>query len=233
VCSRRQADFGTLAYRAGPHSTRILRIVRPVDDPCRQWKRELAFLKSKAVKAGLEKSATTPLSGVLRDAIAACDAMLRDLETTHAEHARLSKSLSEADSEWGALFERLPCPCVCTDVTGLILKANAAAASLLAVTSRHLDTRLLTHFAEDREQFSRALRRAVWDRVEVHERMSIRPRDRAPVQVNAVVMAKSPDDNNTILWFLQPAGEAAANARNVRRGTAPILDAAGSANANA
>jgi hypothetical protein len=51
--------------------------------------------------------------------------------------------------------------------------------------------------------------------------------------VNAVVMAKSPDDNNTILWFLQPVGQAPVNARTVRRGTAPILDAGGSVDANA
>ena len=206
-----------MSYRAGWRRLRTLRGVTLVHDPTRRWERELAALKAKAHKAGLDKTADTPLSNVLRETLAACDNVLHDLEIAYAEQSRLSKAAADAAADWNVLLDRLPCACVCTDVNGFILKANPAAASLLAITSRHLDARLLTHFTEDREQFSRALRRAVWDQVEVRERMSIRPRDRAPVIVDAAVMPKSPDDNNTVLWFLQPAHEAPASRKPVRR----------------
>jgi PAS domain-containing protein len=189
--------------------------VTPLDDPCRRWTRDLLALKSKAARAA--KTADPRVADLLREALAACDGLMQDLQIMTVEQSQLSERLVAAGTEWSTLLDRLPCPCVCTDGTGFILKANAAAASLLAITSRHLDARLLTHFAEDRDQFSRALRRAAWDRVEVHERMSIRPRDRAPVLVDAVVMPKSPDDNTTILWFLQPPSDRAGVSKGARR----------------
>ena len=174
-------------------------------------------LEAKAAKAGLEKTADTRLADLVRAAFAACHGLLHELDIAYAEQARLEKRVAAQETAWTALFDRLPCACVCTDVNGFILKANDAAASLLAISSRHLDARMLTYFAEDREQFSRALRRAAWDRVEVHERMSIRPRDRAPVLVEAVVMTKTPDDNNTLLWFLQPVLQPRPLAKATRR----------------
>ena len=206
-----------MPYREAGPRLRTLRSVTLRHDPTRRWGRELAALKAKAHKAGLDRSADTPLSSVVRETLAACDNVLHDLEIAYAEQSRLSKAAADAAADWNVLLDRLPCACVCTDANGFILKANPAAASLLAITSRHLDARLLTHFTEDREQFSRALRRAAWDQVEVRERMSIRPRDRAPVFVDAVVMPKSPDDNTAVLWFLQPAQEALGPRKPARR----------------
>ena len=195
-----------------------------MDDASRRWTRELLALKTKAAKA--VKGADARVADVLRETLAACDGLLHDLQATAGERSRLSDQIAAAGAEWVSLFDRLPCPCVCTDSQGFILKANAAAASLLAITSRHLDARLLTHFTEDREQFSRVLR-AVGDRVEVRERMSIRPRDRAPVTVDAVVMTKSPSDMGTLLWFLQPEGNRADRFRGDRRTGAPRSAASG------
>ena len=204
----------------------------PLDDPCRRWHRDLAFLKAKAAKAGLDKSADARLADVLRETLTACDSLLQELDFAYTEHSRLSNAAIDARREWGALFDRLPCPCVCTDGSGFILKANAAAAALLAITARHLDARLLTHFAEDREQFSRLLRRAVWDRIEVHERMSIRPRDRAPILVDATAMSKSAEDNTSVLWFLQPVHDRPAAGRMAKRTGAPGRNMAAASDAN-
>lgn len=158
------------------------------------------------MRAGIDRPSDSSAAEVLRDALAVCDRLLLELSAAHADHRGLAERVSHADADWNHLFERVPSPCVCTDVNGFILRANPAAGALLSISPRHLDARLLTHFAEDRDQFIRALRTAAWEGVEVQGTLTIRPRDRAPVAVDMRALRRTPADHKTILWFLQPIG---------------------------
>lgn len=192
----------------------------PIDDSARRWTREIATLRSRAIKAGLDKALDSRIADVLRDALVACDSLLQDLNAAHHEHARAAKQVRAADGDWNYFFERLPCACVCTDANGFILKANPAAASLLSISPRHLDARLLTHFAEDREQFVRFLRSVVWEGAEAQGTLTIRPRDRARVVVEMRAVRRTAEDSNTVLWFFQRTGTLVVRSAK-RRATFP------------
>lgn len=180
----------------------------PSGDSYRRLTREIANLRHRALKAGLDRELDSRLAEVLRDALAMCDSLLQEVAAAQVEHGGLTGQIRRADDEWNQLFDRLPTACVCTDVNGFIVKANDAAAALFSISTRHLDTRLLTHFAEDREQFVRALNSVVFERDDIEGEINIRPRDRAPVPVHMRAVRRTPEDGNTVIWFFQPNGVA-------------------------
>jgi PAS domain-containing protein len=154
----------------------------------------------------MDRQPENRLVDVLRETLKACDGLLHDLNAALHEHAQSAQRFQSSEEDWNRFFDRIPSACVCTDVHGFILKANPAAADLLSISVRHLDTRLLTHFVEDRDQFIRALRGVVWEGIEYDGVLTIRPRDRAPLTVDIRAVRRTADDNNVVLWFLQPSG---------------------------
>ena len=86
----------------------------------------------------------------------------------------------------------------------VILGANPAAAVLFNTSVKHLTARLLMHFAEDRDQFGQLLRGLSADNVRHRCALIIRPRERAPVHMEATVVVRSPGDVSSWLWFFRP-----------------------------
>ena len=64
--------------------------------------------------------------------------------------------------------------------------------------------RLLMHFAEDRDGFGQLLRGLSADGSRHSSPMIIRPRERAPMRVEATVIPRSPGDRTSWLWFFMP-----------------------------
>jgi hypothetical protein len=82
------------------------------------------------------------------------------------------------------------------------LRARAAA-SLLNTSVKHLAARLLMHFSEDRDRFGALLRGLSADSKH-RSPLIIRPRERAPIQLDATVVQRSPGDSASWLWFFTP-----------------------------
>ena len=131
-----------------------------IDDPVRRWSRELAQLRARAVRAGLDRNTPQPLalSETLREALAMCVTLVQDLDALKLDSERLTQQVEQSKAEWAYLFDVIPVPCVCTDAEGIILYANQPAALLLNVSTKRLGARMLGHFIEDRSRFATALR---------------------------------------------------------------------------
>lgn len=177
-----------------------------IDDPVRRWTRELAQLRARAVRAGLDRNSPQPLalSETLREALAMCVTLVQELDALKLDSERLSQQVEHSKAEWDYLFDAIPVPCLCTDAEGVILYANQPAALLLNVSTKRLVTRMLSHFVDDRSRFATALRTLPGAKPQSTE-LTVRPRERAPRAVKAVVLPRSRFDLAELLWFLIPA----------------------------
>jgi PAS domain-containing protein len=172
-------------------------------DGCRRWTIAISQLKSRAAKA---RRAGVPQDTVdlMEQSLGLCDAIVRDLAGAGLQ---LDEGRTKLDSQmalWTHLFEEMPIACVETDASGVILGANAAAAVLFNTSVKHLPARLLMHFAEDRDQFGQLLRGLSAESVRHRCGLIIRPRERAPVRLEATVIVRSPGDVSSWLWFFTP-----------------------------
>ena len=110
----------------------------------------------------------------------------------------------------------MPVACLLTDTQGVIRHANVAAALLLNVSSKALQTRLLTHFAIDREPLLALLARQSGDRVVNRMTFRLRPRERSIVLVDVTVVLRVGEDDATWLWFVVPATQARQSPASMR-----------------
>jgi len=172
-------------------------------DACRRWTIAISQLKSRAGKA--RRSGVTPDGGDLVDqSLTLCDAIVRDLAGAGMQLDETRMKLDAQIGLWTHLFDAMPTACVETDASGVILGANPAAAVVLNTSVKHLGARLLMHFAEDRDQFGQLLRGLSADNVRHRCALIIRPRERAPVHMEATVVVRSPGDVSSWLWFFKP-----------------------------
>jgi len=185
-------------------------------DACRRWTIAISQLKSRAGKA--RRSGVTPDAGDLVDqALALCDAIVRDLAGAGMQLDETRLKLDAQIGLWTHLFDEMPTACVETDASGVILGANPAAAVLFNTSVKHLTARLLMHFAEDRDQFGQLLRGLAADSVRHRCALIIRPRERAPVHMEATVVVRSPGDVSSWLWFFKPIEQYAPATRRHSR----------------
>jgi len=190
-----------------------------LEDPVRRWTREIAQLRARAVRAGLDRQTphTSALGEVLRDALEVCVNLVQEIAGARLECESLIKRVEAEKGEWEHLFANLPIPCICTGADGTILNANRSASLLLNVSTKRLDTRLLAHFIEDRSRFSDALRMApMLEGADSGFDLLVRPRERAPIAVQAQVMRRTPLELGRLLWFFVPVGRA------IPRAAAPL-----------
>ena len=141
---------------------------------------------------------------VVEQSLALSDAVVRELAGTGLEFDAYKLKLDEQTALWSYLFEEMPLACVETDASGIIFNANRAAATMLNTSVKHLGARLLMHFAEDRDGFGQLLRGLSSDGSRHSAPMIIRPRERAPMRVEATVIPRSPGDRTSWLWFFMP-----------------------------
>jgi PAS domain-containing protein len=172
-------------------------------DVARRWTIAIAQLRSRAAK--VRRAAVPPeVLEVVEQSLTLSDAVVRELAGTGLQFDAYKLKLDEQTAQWSYLFEEMPLPCVETDASGIIFNANRAAATMLNTSVKHLGARLLMHFAEDRDGFVQLLRGLSADGSRHSSPMIIRPRERAPMHVEATVIPRSPGDRTSWLWFFMP-----------------------------
>lgn len=184
-------------------------------DACRQWTSAIAQLRSRAAKSR-RASGPHPLSELVDESLSLCDAIVRELA---GAGLRVEESRVKLDGQaalWNHLFDEMPIACVETDASGVILGANRTAAVLFNTSVKHLAARLLMHFAEDRDQFGQLLRGLSADAARYRCTLIVRPRERAPVPVEATVAVRCPGDSSSWLWFFNPTEHHVGAARRPR-----------------
>ena len=173
-------------------------------DVARRWSVAIAQMRSRAAKVRRADVAPEVLD-VVDQSLSLSDAVVRELAGTGLQFDAYKVKLDEQTALWSYLFDEMPLPCVETDASGIIFNANRAAATMLNTSVKHLGARLLMHFAEDRDRFGQLLRGLSLDGSRHSSSLIIRPRERAPMHVEATVMPRSPGDNSSWLWFFMPS----------------------------
>ena len=162
-------------------------------------------MRNRAAK--IRRAAVPPeVLEVVEQSLTLSDSVVRELAGTGLQFDAYKVKLDEQTALWSYLFEEMPLPCVETDASGIICNANRAAATMLNTSVKHLGARLLMHFAEDRDGFGQMLRGLSSDGSRHSSPMTIRPRERAPMHVEATVIPRSPGDRTSWLWFFVPGG---------------------------
>jgi PAS domain-containing protein len=168
-----------------------------------RWSRELAHLRTRALKARSALS-ETPAPGLTEDTLGMCDALLRDLAGAYLHCERLHARIHTEVAAWERLFDVMPSACVLTDRSGAILNANHAAGSLLNIAPRYLRSRDLVVFTDPRDLFRSVLERMACAPEDVRVTFTIRPRERRPVKADVLAVPLSRNQPDLWLWFLGP-----------------------------
>jgi PAS domain-containing protein len=150
---------------------------------------------------------------VVEQSLALSDSVVRELAGSGMESDTYKVKLDEQTALWAHLFEEMPLPCVETDANGIIFNANRAAATMLNTSVKHLGARLLMHFAEDRDRFGQLLRGLPSEGSRRRSSLIIRPRERAPMHLEATVIPRAPGDTTFWLWFFMPPEQPPVNSR--------------------
>jgi PAS domain-containing protein len=167
-----------------------------------RWSRELAHLRTRALKARPARSGT-PTPALTEDTLEMCDALLKDLAGAYLHGERLHARIHSEVAAWKRLFDVMPGACVLTDRSGGIVNANHAAGSLLNIAPRHLRDRDLVVFTEPRDLFRSVMERLVCAPEDVRVTFTIRPRERKPLKADVLVVPLSTHQPDLWLWFLE------------------------------
>jgi PAS domain S-box-containing protein len=135
---------------------------------------------------------------------------LSELETAVEElrdqNTRLEAARIEAEQErerWQALFERAPLPYLLTDEQGTIRNVNDAGASLLAISRRFLVGKGIAMFVDSRRiEFLNELAAMATSDTPVSIKFVLRPRERAPQAVTAVLHRFKLPEGGSGLWWV-------------------------------
>jgi len=180
-------------------------------DVARRWTIAIAQLRNRAAK--VRRTAVPEALEIIEHSLSLSDSIVRELAGSGMESDGYKAKLDEQTAMWSYLFEEMPLPCVATDANGIIFSANRAAGTMLNTSVKHLAARLLLHFAEDRDRFGQLLRGLPSDGSRHRLSLVIRPRERAPLHVDATVIPRTPGDTTSWLWFFMPSEQAPANPR--------------------
>lgn len=121
----------------------------------------------------------------------------------------LQTQLTDQRNRYWELFDEMPQPCVVTRTDSIIVEVNRAGAELFNVSQRFLVGKAMSIFVcEDRSRFLTELTRIGMDSEHSSMSFKLRPRERAPLSVEAKVKG----DGSTLRWVLSRAGHPAAAA---------------------
>ena len=172
-------------------------------DSVRRWSRTIGQLRQRASK--VRRGSASPLDDFLvEDLIEACTSLLFEVAgSDHIIHELRSALRNERDVA-RQLFRALTIPWVCTDKTGRILDVNAAGATMLNVSIRHLVTRELLHFSDNRQSFEDLLRALDQQPDGIKTTLTLRPRERATILSQVTVVPHRVDGTTRHFWFFLP-----------------------------
>jgi PAS domain-containing protein len=170
-------------------------------DVNRRWNIQMGHLRSR-VERIRRRGASEDVIEVLDQGLNLCESLERELAGAVLETQRAWEEANSQAVLRTRLCAVLPVACLLIDGSGAIFEANAAAASLLNTSQNHLNRRLLLHFTENREIFADVHSRVLRDHEHVRVSLTIRPRERASVDVDVTAMPWPGDSGQTSLWFL-------------------------------
>lgn len=172
----------------------------------RRWTLEIDAIRRRAARsiAGSE----TAIGTMLASCLTTCENLLQELVRGEEERDRLRRVASAERDNWQRLFDIIPPACLLTDRDGFILSANRAAALLLNVACTRLRGQLLPHFFIDRDRLRESLQDQARLGNPVRIPVRLRPREKAPVDVDVVIAADAGIAEGERLWFLLPSSEA-------------------------
>jgi PAS domain-containing protein len=179
------------------------------------WTRELTRLRARALKLTSRRPAPeSPWGDIVEQALTACGSLLRDLAGAQLECERLRGEVRAEKTAWEHLFDAMPGACVLTDAKGVILSANRAAGLFLNMSNRRLKERQLLLFTEDRDAFSGLLELLIAGSEQARATLTIRPRERRPIETDLFVVPAFPYQPPAWLWFLLSHAEAQSSNRH-------------------
>src|SRR5215213_9676752 len=87
----------TSYHRRGGVQRRLGVVPINIEETVRKWTRDVAQMRTRAVRAGLDRAKSQPaaLSDVLRDALNTCVSLLQELAGAGVEYERLQRGLVE------------------------------------------------------------------------------------------------------------------------------------------
>jgi PAS domain-containing protein len=185
----------------------------------RRWEPTIARIKTRlAIKRG---QVPLKMETALEEASTTCDALLQELAATEGEVRELRGRIRAHENEWEYLFQIMPAACLTTDRAGTVVSANDRAARLLNLSARYLVDRPLTYFMENRDAFLQFVGE-LGAAPEARLTASIRPRERAPLNIDVVVVPQKPDDADLWLWFLTPTTAEVPRKSSEKSGRSPL-----------
>ena len=178
-------------------------------DIVRRWTRLLTALRSRRRKLDLGSAATAATVAELTDESLEISAgILQDLAGSQLDCERLRAVARAEASQRYHVLEHLPIACIVADVEGVIEYANPPASLLLNVSPKHLRGRLLLHFSSDRVAFARLLAELPVGGGSLDAPLPVRPRERGPSRLHALIIPAGAPEASSWLWFLTPVGAA-------------------------
>jgi len=170
----------------------------------RRWTIEIGRLRERAAKATRQRPGrgeeTTEL---IESCLSVCQALVQEFAAAELRAQQAEREAEANETAWRALIERVPAACLEVDAEGIIVSANVAAGTLLNTSEKRLKGRPLLYFFDDRSAASRLLQAGAFDSSSPVVSLTLRPRERAPMQVAATVVGAT--DNAPVCWcFLMP-----------------------------
>ena len=125
------------------------------------------------------------------------------LVESRARMEQLQTELADQCAKYWELFDEMPQPYVVTRADSIIVEVNRAGAELFNVSQRFLVGKAMSVFVcEDRSHFLTEITRIAGERESTALNFKLRPRERAPLSVDAKVRG----DAATLRWILTPQG---------------------------
>ena len=168
----------------------------------RRWTMEVGRLRQLAAKAKRRCGAGDEAE-LLDSCLAACQLLLQEFAAAELRAQRIERDVQTVDITWRALFERAPLACLEIDADGTVVGANMAAGKLLNMSPKRLEGRPFLYFFDDRATVATLLRAAPFEPGSPATALTLRPRERAPVRVEATVV-KGTESGSACWWFLMP-----------------------------
>ena len=173
----------------------------------RRWTNEVEQIRRR-VRRVSRREENAAAAGVMAECLATCEKLLQDLAQGEDERDRLRRIALQERDNWQRLFETTPLACVLTDAHGIVLGANRTAALLFNVSAARLTGQLLLHFVTDRQRLHDTLREHKTGDRPLRMPLRLHPREKAVLDVDAIVMADVGSQSTDKLWFLVPPTEA-------------------------
>jgi PAS domain-containing protein len=174
-------------------------------DAVRRWTRILSALRVRSQKVRRPNGhAAGPVDELLSETLEATNGLLQDLAGANLVNDQLRREAHAEALNRQHLIEQMPIACVATDEGSVIQNANQPAAELFNISAKHLRGRLLLHFSADRAAFGHLLHNLPMSGGRLDASLEVRPRERGPFTLTALIVPETTTDRTSWLWFLKP-----------------------------